>query len=708
MKPIKFVLICLFSVCCFAQEVSLEDIFVGKFQPKYIQEIKSLNDGKHYVVLEQNGIIKYHYENQNSSEVLLSGSFDDYFFSNDENQLVVSENSEQIYRHSKRAVYTLHDLKTKKSQVIFNGKKIQEPHFSPDNSKIAFVFENNIYYQKLSTNQIVQITYDGKAKEIINGICDWVYEEEFGFVRHFEWTKDGNNLVFVRFDESKVPQVTIPMYEGNLYPKELEFKYPKAGENNSEVSLISYQVSSGKSTKISLHSIENYYLINLKQTSRANEILLISSNRKQNKADVSILNTSTHQIQKLFSQIDDAWIDTDNFTVIFTPTNDFFLISDQDGFQHIYLYETHEKSLKQLTKGTDEVTKIYGFDEKYQKIYFQATANKGINRTVNVLELKSNIHKKIIELEGFNEANFSSDFTYFINTNSTYNSPPVYALYSNEGKLIKTLEDNRELKEKTVKSSCSVVGFSEFTLKNGTKLNYWEIKPKEFNSSKKYPVLMYVYGGPGSQQVKNEWNPFYYWWFQHLAGLGYYVICVDNRGTGGKGRAFKKITYKQLGKFEVEDQVEVANLIKQYDFVNDQRIGIFGWSFGGYLSSLAITKFPDVFKSSIAVAPVTNWRFYDTIYTERFLITPQENPLGYDDNSPIHYAKNLKGNYLLIHGTADDNVHFQNATELSRILVSNAIDFDYFPYTDKNHGIYGGKTRYHLFKKITKFIKEKL
>lgn len=708
MRLLNSSFIILFSLCCFAQQVSLEEIFSGKFQPKYIQEIKSLNDGKHYVVLEQNGIIKYHYENQNASEVLLSGNFDDYFFSNDEKQLVVSENLEQIYRYSKRATYTIYDLKSKKNQLIFEGKKIQEPHFSPDNTKIAFVFENNIYYQNLTSNKVVQVTFDGKAKEIINGICDWVYEEEFGFVRHFEWTKNGSHLVFVRFDETKVPQVSIPIYDGNLYPQELEFKYPKAGENNSEVSLISYQISNQKSTKILLNSVENYYLINLKQSKNENEMMLISSNRKQNKADVSFLNTSTNQLQKLFTQTDAVWIDTDNFSVIFTSENNFFWLSDQDGFQQIYLYETTKKSLKQLTKGSDEVTKIYGFDEKNQKLYFQSTANKGINRNLIVLDLKNNSTKKILELDGFNDANFSSDFTYFINTNSTYNSPPTYTLYSKEGELLKILEENKELKEKINKSLCSSVNFSEFTLKNGTKLNYWEIKPADFSSSKKYPVLMYVYGGPGSQQVKNEWNPFYYWWFQHLAGLGYYVICVDGRGTGGKGRDFKKITYKQLGKFEVEDQVEVANLIKQDYFVDKERIGIFGWSFGGYLSSLAITKFPKVFKAAIAVAPVTNWRFYDTIYTERFLTTPQENPTGYDENSPIQYAKNLQGNYLLIHGIADDNVHFQNAAEMSKILVSNAIDFDYFPYTDKNHGIYGGKTRYHLFKKITKFIKEKL
>ncbi|WP_374440918.1 S9 family peptidase [Epilithonimonas sp.] len=691
-----------------AQEITLDKIYSGYYRGKGIAGIASLNDGENYATIEKDGIAKYSYKTFQKVGNIVDGSFESYIFSADESKLLLQKESQDIYRHSFLGKFDVRDLKSNKVMPLNNGNWIQEPKFSPDGSKVAFIVDNNLFYQDLSSGKITQITNDGKKNAILNGLGDWVYEEEFSHADYYQWNKAGDAIVFVRFDESAVPEIYIPIYGKSLYPTEMRYKYPKAGETNSTVSAQLYQLSSGKISQLNLGNFENYYIPQIFQTNDSNEIVIATSNRHQNKVDLLKVDTKSGNLSKLFSETDAAWIDTDNLTMEFLDDNSFLWASERDGFRHLYWYDKTGKLKNQVSKGNWEITDYYGYNPKTKEAYIQTTEKGSLNKVVSKLNISSGKTTLVSYPEGNNSASFSKSFNYFINTNSTAGAPYKYVLKDSSGKEIKELQNNNELLSKLQKDNFVTKEFITIPNTVGDQLNAWIIKPKNFDPNKKYPLFMFQYSGPGSQQVSNSWDGGNGIWFEMLAQKGYIVACVDGRGTGYKGAKFKKVTYKQLGKYEIEDQITAAKWFGNQSYIDKTRIGIFGWSFGGYMSSLAMTKGADVFKMGIAVAPVTNWRYYDSIYTERFLQTPQENADGYDKNSPTTFANLLKGKFLLIHGTADDNVHFQNSMEFSEALIQNKKQFDFMAYPDKNHGIYGGQTRPQLYEKMTNFILENL
>lgn len=687
-----------------AQEITLDKIYSGYYRGKGIAGITSMKNGENYLVIEQSGIAKYSYKTSQKEGNIVDGQFESYEFSDDESKILLLKESQPIYRHSFLGKFEVKDLKSGKVMSLNNGNTVQEPRFSPDATKVAFISDNNLFYQDLNTGKITQITTDGKKNSILNGLADWVYEEEFGHARQYEWTKNSDALVFVKSDESQVPEIYIPIYGKTLYPTEMRYKYPKAGENNSVVSAQLYRIDNGKTTALSLQSFKNYYIANVFQTAKPDEIVLITSERIQNASDVLKVNTKTGAVQKLFTETDEKWIDTDSPTLEFLEDDSFLWASERDGNRHLYWYDKDGKLKKQVTKGNWEVTDYYGFNPKSKEIYVQTTEKGSINKVVSKVNIENGKSQLISNAEGNNSANFSKNYNYFIETSSTAAKPYTFVLKDGNGKVVKELQNNETQLQKLKADSFVEKEFITIPNAVGDQMNAWIIKPKNFDKNKKYPLFMFQYSGPGSQQVSNSWDNGNGIWFEMLAQKGYVVACVDGRGTGYKGAKFKKVTYMNLGKYEIEDQITAAKWFGNQSYIDKTRIGMFGWSFGGYMTSLAMTKGADVFKMGIAVAPVTNWRYYDSLYTERFMRTPQENPDGYDKNSPAEYAKLLKGKFLLIHGTADDNVHFQNSMEFSEALIQNKKQFDFMAYPDKNHGIYGGQTRPQLYQKMTDFI----
>lgn len=716
-----FLLFLATSFSVFAQQkITVEEIYSGAFRAKGMDELQAMKNTNQYTVLNFDRATRtmqidlYDFSNLKKVATLintkdfqeLSDGIDSYTFSSDEKQLLIANNSNQIYRHSFTADYFLFDLNTKKLTKIL--EQVQEPTFSPDGKKIAFAKENNLFVYDIFSKGINQITNDGKKNEVINGICDWVYEEEFAFVRAFDWSTDSNKISFIRFDESQVPEFSMNVFKKELYPTVETFKYPKAGEKNSTVSLHIYDLGKNSTKQVNLSNYSDFYIARIKWTNDANVFSVQVLNRHQDNLDLLFVDSNMATYKIVLNEKDNAYVDvTDNLT--FLKDNSFIWTSENDGWNHIYLYDKTGKLKNQVTKGKWEVTAYYGFDEKTKSIFYQSTENGSIVRDVYKISLDGKKKTKLSSMNGTNAATFSPDFNFYINTFSSSSIPTRYSLNdSKTGNEVKVIEDNAALALKLKNYNLPAKEFFELTTEKGNKLNAWMIKPKDFDANKKYPVFMYQYSGPGSQEVANEWFNANDYWFMMLTQQGYIVACVDGRGTGFKGAAFKKCTQKELGKYEVEDQIDAAKVIGNYPYVDKSRIGIFGWSFGGFMASNCIMKGAEVFKTAIAVAPVTNWRFYDSIYTERYMQTPQENASGYDDNSPINHVSKLKGNFLLIHGTADDNVHVQNSMQMIEALVQANKQFDWAIYPDKNHGIYGGYTRIQLYNKMTNFIKEKL
>lgn len=708
MKKILLSISILASVAYFSQEITLDKIYSGYYRGKGISGISSLKNGENYIVIEQGGIAKYSYKTTQKEGNIVDGNFESYIFNDDESKILLLKNSEPIYRHSFLGKFDVKDLKSGKVINLNNGDYVQEPTFSPDGSKVAFIADNNLFYQDLNSGKITQITTDGKKNSILNGLGDWVYEEEFGHAKLYEWTKNSDAIVFVKSNESEVPEMSIPIYGKQLYPSEMRFKYPKAGENNSVVSAQLYRLDSAKTIALNLSNFKNYYIPDVYKTAKADEIILITSERLQNASDVLKVNTKTGAITILFTESDKRWIDTDNVTLEFLADNSFIWGAERDGNRHLYLYDENGKLKKQITKGDWEVTNYYGYNPKTKEVFIQTTQQGSINKVVSKVNINTGKTTLISNSTGNNSANFSQNYNYFIETSSSAAKPYTYVLKDGNGKTLKELQNNNEQLKKLQQDNMVTKEFMTIPNEAGDQMNAWVMKPKDFDPNKKYPLFMFQYSGPGSQQVTNSWDQGNGLWFNHLVQKGYIVACVDGRGTGYKGTEYKKTTYLNLGKFEIDDQIAAAKWFGKQSYINKDRIGIFGWSFGGYMASLALTKGADVFKAGIAVAPVTNWRYYDSIYTERFMRTPQENPGGYDDNSPTTYANLLKGKYLLIHGTADDNVHFQNAMEFSEALIQNNKQFEFMAYPDKNHGIYGGQTRPQLYQKMTNFLLENL
>lgn len=702
------------------KQITLEDIWSGAFRTEGMQALHSMKNGKQYSVLNFDRknraatIDIYDYKTLQKVKTLLSSAdiaelqgFFDYTFSNDESKVILTTNEVPVFRRSRLGEYYVYDINAKQLTKISEAL-IQEPTFSPDASKIAYGFENNLYVKDLNSGNVQQITFDGEKNKIINGITDWVYEEEFSFVRAFDWNADSNQIAFIRFDETEVPEFSMDVFGSKLYQTQQVFKYPKAGEANSKVSLHVYDLNADKLSEIKVNkSYEDYYIPRLKWTKDANLLSAQYMNRHQNELDLWMINTTTMTSNVVLAEKDKAYIDV-TFNLTFLKDNSFIWTSEKDGFNHIYHYSKDGKLINQVTKGVWEVTNYYGFNEKENTIYYQSVENGSINRDVYAIKLNGKNKKRLTKTNGTNSASFSADFTYFINTHSSATTPPEYTLHNaKNGNLVKGIKDNDRLAQKVGNYITSKKEFSTINV-NGNDLNMWMIKPADFDASKQYPLFMYQYSGPGSQSVANRWNGANDYWYQMLAQQGYVVVCIDGRGTGFKGADFKKVTQNELGKYEVEDQIVAAKKLGALSYIDASRIGIWGWSYGGFMSSNALFKGNDVFKMAIAVAPVTSWRFYDTIYTERYMTTPQENPNGYDDNSPINHVDKLKGDFLLIHGSGDDNVHLQNTMRMVEALVQADKQFEWMIYPDKNHGIYGGNTRLHLYKKMTNFINRTL
>jgi len=530
-----------------------------------------------------------------------------------------------------------------------------------------------------------------------------VYEEEFSFTKAFFWSPNGSKLAYYRFDESKVKEYTMTMW-GDLYPEQYKYKYPKAGEDNSIVSIWTYDVNTTKTIKMDIGSETNQYIPRIQWTAQANSLAILRMNRLQNKLEIILNNATDGSSKIIYTEENKYYIEiTDDLQ--FLSNNQFVITSEKDGYNHIYLYDFTGKLIKQLTSGKWDVVNIKGVDEKNKTIFYIAAESAPYNKDLCSVKLDGSKKTIISSKSGTNNADFSNTFKYYIGTFSDGNTPSVYTINTANGKEIKRLENNENLIKTLKPFNLSKKEFATLKTENGVDLNYWIIKPADFDPNKKHPLFMYVYGGPGHNTVNNSYergSDFY--WFQLLAQKGYIVVSVDNRGTGSRGEAFKKCTYKELGKLETEDQINAAKYFGNQSYIDKNRIGIFGWSYGGFLSALCMTKGADYFKAGIVVAPISNWRYYDNIYTERYMRTPQENASGYDDNSPINHVKKLKGKFLLVHGTGDDNVHVQNSMDLITALVNANKQFEMQFYPNKNHNIYGGYTRFHLYKRMTDFI----
>lgn len=705
-------------LCCsvFAQEITLEDIWAkGTFRSKSIDEIRSMKNGENYCILKREGIEKYAYSTGKKIEQIVSFSdlkfkteneyVFDYRFNQDESKLLLATNPEFIYRRSYLANYYIYDIKTKQLASV-NKDKVRLAEFAPDGSKVAYVKANNLFMLSLSDMQETQITTNGEFNKIINGTTDWVYEEEFAITKGFFWSPDSKKIAFYSFDESNVKEYTIPYY-GSLYPVQYTYKYPKAGEANSVISVLVYDIEAQQTHNIDLGPNKDIYIPRLQWTLN-NEVFVHKLNRHQNHYELFVASCNDYKLNKIYDERNECYIEQVEDVTFLSDKKNFILKSEKNGFMNLYKVNIYTKEIEPITTGQYDVADICYIDDKSGKIYFTAAQSETYNRELLVVDKNKKI-KKLSGKVGTYTADFSATGKYYISSFSDTDTPTIYTVNDNTGKVLVVLEDNKDLKAVLSNYGKERKEFGKFKTSSGQELNYWIIKPEKMESGKKYPLLFYVYGGPGSQEVLNSQSRASdYMWFRMLAQKGYVVACVDGRGTGMRGEKFKKCTYMELGKYETEDQIEAAKYFGSLSFIDKNRIGIFGWSYGGYMSSLCITKGADYYKTAIAVAPVTNWRYYDNVYTERFMRTPQENADGYDMNSPINHVEKLKGNYLLIHGTADDNVHYQNSMDLITALVKANKQFEHFAYPNKDHGIYGGNTRLHLYTLMTDFILRKL
>lgn len=685
-----------------------------KFSPDYIYSVRSMNDGEHFSVIEGNKIEKYSYTNFDKSVgTIVDGTtlegitIDDYFFNADETKVLLATNQTQIYRRSFTADYYVLDLKTNQVNVLYKKGAQMLADFSPDGSKVAFVFENNIYIKDLSSNIVTQVTTDGEKNKIINGSADWVYEEEFEVTKSLYWSPKGTKIAYLKYNESDVPDYTMEYYKGGTYPSPYTFKYPKAGEVNSKLSLFVYDLSTKNNTEVIIGNYE--YVPGMKWTNDDNKFVFLVMNRHQNELSYVMSEVKNEKVVSggiFYTDKSDTYVEVDNSLLFLADGKSFIRTSEKSGFRHIYKVGFDGKE-EQITTGEWDVIELKGVDETKGTIYYTSAEEGAIYQSLYSISLNGKKKVKLSTKKGHNNADFSTGMKYYINYYTNANTPHEISLNNSKGTELSLLVDNAALKNELAKYALSKKEF--ITIKGvAHELNAFIIKPPNFDENKKYPVYFNIYNGPGHNTVNDSWEGNNFLYHQLLAQKGYIVISVDTRGTMNRGVEFKKSTYLQLGKLETEDMIAVAKSIQKWSFVDPDRIGVMGWSYGGYMASLCLTKGADVFKMGIAVAPVTNWRWYDNIYTERFMRTPQENAAGYDDNSPINHVSKLTGNYLIIHGSGDDNVHVQNTLEMVDALVTENIDFDMFIYTNKNHGIYGGYTRLNLFNKMLKFTEANL
>ncbi len=720
--PVLMILICLFPGNASGQvlqQLTLEKIFRDHaFNPETIDNIRSTADGEHFTVLESDSkIVQYDYKTGFDKTIVFDagqyrnngpGSITDYIFSNDEKKILLTSQVSRIYRHSFEARYWICDPGKKEIIPLEENGKQQLATFSPDGLKVAFVRQNNLYYRNLVDGSTTQVTSDGEMNRIINGAPDWVYEEEFGFSQAYCWSPDSRFIAFYRFDESGVREFEMNIFDG-LYPEVNRFKYPKAGEDNSFVTIHVFDLESNEIRVMDAGKETDQYIPRIKWTASPDKLCIIRLNRVQNKVEVLFANPFTGNSSVVYTEENERFIsDIDDNFIHFTDDGEFFVLrSERSENFHFYLYRLDGSLVNPITSGRWDARKMLGIDEKKGILYFTANRESEIQQHIYAVKLDGKNIQRISNNAGTHDAEFSSNFRYYIDTWSDANSPHIYTLCRNDGTVIRMLEDNNRLKKTIQEYGFSRKEFIRIPVSDSIELNAYLIKPEDFDSTKKYPLFMSVYGGPGAQDVTDSWDNGLAWQ-QLLVQHGIVIACVDNRGTDGRGETFRKSTYLQLGKLETEDQIDAARFLGTMRWIDPSRIGIWGWSYGGYMTLLCLTRGADVFSMGIAVAPVTNWRFYDNIYTERYMRKPQDNAKGYDDNSPINYANLLKGNLLLIHGTADDNVHLQNSIEMSERLISENKQFQQFFYPNKNHSIYGGNTRLHLYTMMTDYILKEL
>ncbi len=710
------------SVLGFSQkQITVEDIYgKGTFRAKSVYGINWMNNGSFYSALESNSIVKYDVTKGEQVETILDAStleveikISSYEFSSDEKYILLLTDRESIFRRSYTAIFYLYNRETKLLQKLDNDR-IAYATVSPDGSKVAYTKNNNIFYVSLNDMSVVQVTNDGKRNSIINGSTDWVYEEELSFTKAFFWSPDSKKIAYYRFDETEVLEYTLKKWNnGATYPENYTYKYPKAGAKNAEIQIVVYHLDAKKKTNVDIGTEKDIYIPRINWTFDANVLSVRRMNRLQNQLDILHANADTGETTLILQDKSDTYVDlelTDDLTYL-KDGKHILLASEKSGYKHLYLYTTAGKLVRQITKGNWEVATFVGIDQnsKRKTIYFTSKEESPLDTYFYAIDLSGKNKRKLSNYTGTNRVNMSNDFKYYINYFSNSTTPNLVELYTTKGnKRVKELETNEGLKQVAKEYELAPKEFYTFTNETGVELNGFMLKPKGFDANKKYPVLMFQYSGPGSQQVNNSWGGSNFYWHQMLVQKGYIVSVVDGRGTGGRGEKFKKQTYLNLGRMEVEDQIASAKHIANLPYVDAARIGIWGWSYGGYMSALALEEGADVFTMAIAVAPVSSWRYYDTIYTERFLSTPQDNPAGYDDNSPVTHAAKMKGKFLLVHGTGDDNVHFQNAVALQNALISAGVQFDTFYYPDRAHGIYRNNARPHLFNMMTQFVLDNL
>lgn len=715
---ILFVSICSISVA-FAQDnkITVEKIWkYYEFYPSGVAGFRSINDGNYFskttktddgVTVTKHKFSDYKGEGETiiPANLLKDIGMDDYSFNADETKALISTKTQAIYRRSYSAVYYLIDLSTNKVQPLDSERQPQTlAEYSPDGKKVSYIYKNNLYVKDIASGNVTQLTKDGETNKIINGTTDWVYEEEFAITKGYGWSPDSKWISFLRFDESEVQEYTMK-YFNELYPDLYTFKYPKAGEDNSKVTAHVIGVDGNNLMDIQLGDYE--YIPRLQWSKSENKLVLQTLNRHQNelKYQLMTVNDAKMETKVFYTETSKTYIDIDDNLLILSDGNTILRTSEQNGYNHIYALTFDGKS-RAVTSGNWDVIDCYGIDDK-NVVYFSSAEAGAIYKSIHKIRLDGSKKECISAEHGTSDADFSNGMKYFIKTYSTANTPPVYSLCNSKGKEITVIEDNKALADKLAPYNLSKKEFVKFK-GHETELNGWMIKPADFDPNKKYPVYINIYGGPGSNMVSDSWGGFSLMYHQLLAQSGYIVVSVDPRGTMYRGEAFKKNTYLELGKLETEDFIAVAKELQTMSYVDPSRIGIMGWSYGGFMTSLAMTKGADYFKMGIAVAPVTSWRYYDNIYTERFMRTPDENASGYDDNSPINHVDKMKGKYLLIHGSGDDNVHYQNTMEMVNALVAADVDFDLFIYPNKNHGIFGGNTRNHLFRMMYKYTMENL
>ena len=706
-----------------AQQIPLSDILSGKYSPATVRNVTPMADGESYSCLSFDGrkIEKYSFKTGDLVETLFSAddargaaisSIDGYILSPDEKTILIETNRQRIYRHSATATHYIYNIKNRTLEPLSHGGPQECPKYSPDGNQIAFVRDNNLFLVKLLFNNAEsQVTKDGAPNSIINGKPDWVNEEEFSTNQSFDFSADSEVLAWVRYDESEVKTFSFPWYRGSnpshdefaLYPGQYVYKYPKAGERNAKVQVLTFDIKSRVTRTMDVPADE--YIPRIQFSGYKDRLMVMTLNRHQNQLNIYAVNARSTTAQLVLRLTDKCYIDEPTYAHVDFTGDHFVLLSEQDGYQHLYLYTSGGQLVKQLTSGQFDVSHYYGHDAAGKTFYFASNEGSPLEQYIYKVDV-SGKRTKLSAEKGFNDAVFSSDCQYYLNTYSSLTTPPIYTLCTSSGKTLKTIEDNASLKSRLSALPLGTAELFTLTTADGIQLNGWMVKPHNFEPTKRYPVLMYQYSGPGSQEVHNAFSNGFMGgliWEHRLAEKGYIVVCVDGRGTGGRGSDFKRCTYLKLGQLEAHDQVETAIWLGKQPYVDPARIAIWGWSFGGFNTLMAMTEGRPVFRCGIAVAPVTDWRFYDTIYTERFMRTPQENPAGYDI-SPLHRSANLHGDLLLIHGLADDNVHFQNTAELAEALVQQGFQFDMQIYTNRNHSIYGGQTRHHLTTRLESFL----